>query len=757
MAIDNGSGSTTQHTDTLRRVEYGFRTLTASPDSQAAAVTNLERWMETPEHGEYLPQLQWLVDTAMWSVLLDSFHRVLPFGTGGRRGPVGIGTNRFNPVTLSSTVQGHVEYLRDRYPNQQLAVVIAYDVRRYADLRRVYNPDLPNPLIGITSRQFAQIAASVYAANGVHVHMLPEDSSSYVSTPELSFSIRRLGAQGGLNISASHNHPDDNGGKFYGAHGGQEVPPDDDAMSQHVERVTRIRSVSLREAKASGLIHVLPAEVHAEYIRINLDQSLHPDARAARVVFTPLHGTSDTTVGEVLRGAGFEVHPVPEQSTVDGMFPSVPFRAPNPEVPESMHLATELARELEADIVFACDPDADRIGVTVRDGDGNYRFLTGNEIAVVVTSYKLAALRELGRLPQHPLVLKTEVTTDLLEPITRNFGGQLIGDLLVGFKYHGNVLGQLESAGRFGDVRATIDDFIIATEESHGILVTPTMRDKDAAGAAILMAELAAIQRAANRTVSDYLDDIYLQFGYYANLLVSTVMTGAEGLVAIQTIQSGLRTTPPEAIGGLRVVGTVDHRDPNGPHGPILSESDRVSRDVLLFQLEGGARVIVRPSGTEPKNKIYIEVPSAPLGAAAAKAALREAMAKAMALARRIGDDLTNQMLGILGIQIPSYALRVSGLVSLDRRVSFAREFIPALEAKVIAIDEGHATSEDVGTWIDESLRGYGEDARGLVAEAIRAYLDEERERMAGLPANEHGRRGRALDTISGFFLTTIE
>jgi phosphoglucomutase len=755
MSTDNKSAATTPHTDVIRRAEAGFRSLTASPASQASALANLEKWMETPEHGAYLPQLLWLVDTARWSVLLDSFHRVLPFGTGGRRGPVGIGTNRFNPVTLSSTVQGHVEYLRERYPRQDLAVVIAYDVRRFADLRRVYNPDLPNPLIGVTSKQFARIAAGVYAANGVHVHMLPEDSPTYVSTPELSFSIRRLGANGGLNISASHNHPDDNGGKFYGAHGGQEVPPNDDAMSQHVERVNRILSVTLDQAQSSGLIHSLPPEVHAEYVRTNIEQSLHPRARAARVVFTPLHGTSDTTVGEVLRGAGFEVHPVPEQSTVDGMFPSVPFRAPNPEVPESMNLATELARRLEADIVFACDPDADRIGVTVRDGDGNYRFLTGNEIAVVVTAYKLAALRELGRLPPRALVLKTEVTTDLLKPITESFGGQLIGDLLVGFKYHGDVLGRLETAGEFHGIHATIDDFVIATEESHGILVTPTMRDKDAAGAAILMAELAAVQRAANRTVSDYLDDLHLQFGYYANLLVSTVMTGAEGLVAIQTIQRGLRTTPPTAIGGLRVIRTVDHQDPNGPHGSILSESDRVSRDVLLFQLDGGARVIIRPSGTEPKNKIYIEVASAPLGATASKTALREAMANTRALAQRIADDVTNQMLDVLGIQIPPYALRVSGLVSLDRRVSFAKEFIPALEAKVVAIDEGKSTTDEIGIWIDQSLRSYGEDARGLVADAIRAYLDEERGRMAALPANEQGRRSRALETIGGFFLTT--
>jgi len=322
--------------EVLQQVAQGFSGLPVAHEARQTALCHLEPWLTEPSFAAYQPQLDWLIAQQHWSLLLDSFYRVLPFGTGGRRGPVGIGTNRFNAWTLASSVQGHVLYLRERYPDQDIAVVLAYDVRVFDDLRGLYASHLPNPVLGMTSRAFAEVAAGVYTANGVRVFMLPDAATTYLSTPELSFAIRHLRATAGLNISASHNHPDDNGGKFYNDRGGQEVPPDDEAMATQVERVSRIDLVDFATARAMGLISWLTPDVHAAYVRLNLAQSLRPEARQAHLVFTPLHGTANTTVGAVLRQAGFQVDLVTAQATPDGAFPAVPYRAHNPEAPESM-------------------------------------------------------------------------------------------------------------------------------------------------------------------------------------------------------------------------------------------------------------------------------------------------------------------------------------------------------------------------------------------------------------------------------------
>lgn len=741
----------------VHALAQGFADLSVATHHKQAAQDGIERWLTDAIFAPYRPQLQWLIDQRQWSLLLDSFYRMLPFGTGGRRGPVGIGLNRFNPWTLALSVQGHVAYLRERYPHQDLSVVIAYDVRVFNDLRSLYNPDLPLPFRGMTSCDFAQAAAGVYTANGAHVYMLPEDSTTYMSTPELSFAIRYLKTTAGLNISASHNHPDDNGGKFYNDRGGQEVPPQDEAMVRQVERIEHVEMPDFAAAKATGLVAWISPEVHEAYVALNVEQSLHPTARQARVVFTPLHGTGDTTVSAVLQQAGFQVDLVAAQAIHDGAFPAVPYRAPNPEVPEAMQQGMELASEVGADAVMACDPDADRIGLCSRTTAGTYQFLSGNEIAVLVTHYKLAQLQRLGRLPEHPIVIKTEVTTELLRPITEQFGGILIGDLLVGFKYHGNVLDQLEQHGCFQQVQAQLDDFIIAVEESHGILVTSAVRDKDAAGAAILLAELAALQRQQGMTLLDYLDDIYKRYGYYANLLTSMVMTGAEGVDNIQKIQRVLRQKSPEHVADWSVTDMVNHWDEAGTHGAFLSETDRASRNVLVFRLANGAHVIIRPSGTEPKNKIYIEVPSAPLGPQADRDALAHQKAETDAIARRIADDFTRQMLAIIDVHLPDYALRVSGLVPLDKRIDFVETFIPGLESRVSAWRQSTATQGEVSRWIDAHLASYGKDARGLVRDAMTAYLQAERHK------GEHGEQAgmqerlqylKAMETV--FFAPSV-
>src|SRR5262245_30578544 len=319
--------------DRLAQVAEGFQTIDADKALKEQALKFLRQWLTEPEFVGYRPQLEWLIEDKQWSGLLDRFCQILPFGTGGRRGAVGIGPNRMNLWTLGASVQGHCEYLKERFPGvQPLRVVIAYDVRRFLDQRRQYHPDLPNPVLGLSSKDFAHHAVAIYAANGIHAHTLPEGSPRYLATPELSFAIRQLEAHGGLNISASHNPPDDNGGKFYDERGGQPVPPDDQIMADLVDQVTAIKSLPWNEAVRSGRVHFLTEEPHETYIELIRRQSLVPPPRKdeIKVVFTPLHGVGSMTAMEVLVRQGFNVVPVEEQMAPDGQFPNVT-QTPNPE------------------------------------------------------------------------------------------------------------------------------------------------------------------------------------------------------------------------------------------------------------------------------------------------------------------------------------------------------------------------------------------------------------------------------------------
>src|SRR6516162_895708 len=348
----------------LPKVAQGFETIQADDAVKAQALRFLRQWLTEPEFATYRPQLEWLVEQKQWPGLLDRFYQILPFGTGGRRGAVGIGPNRMNLWTLGASVQGHCEYLKEQFPGvAPLHVVLAYDVRKFEDKRKQYNAALPNPVLHLSSREMARYAAGVYVANGVHAHILPADSPRYLATPELSFAIRHLGAHGGLNISASHNPPDDNGGKFYDEHGGQPVPPDDQIMADLVDQVTQIRSLPWAEAVRSGKVHFLDDSSHQAYVELCRKQSLvkPPRAEEIKVVFTPLHGVGSMTAMEVLVKQGFRVLPVEEQMKPDGQFTNVT-QTPNPVVPVSMDRAVALAKANKADLVLATDPDADRLG-----------------------------------------------------------------------------------------------------------------------------------------------------------------------------------------------------------------------------------------------------------------------------------------------------------------------------------------------------------------------------------------------------------
>lgn len=612
--------------DLLASAKQGFQGINADPAFKEKALEFLAHWLTKPDFAAYKPQLEWQITQGKFADVLDQFYQVMPFGTGGRRGGVGVGPNRMNLWTLGASVQGHCEYLKARFPGHAapLNVVLAFDVRQFEDNRKIYNPSLPNPVLHLSSREFAQQAACVYVANGVHAHILPPDSKRYLATPELSFAIRMLKANGGLNISASHNPPDDNGGKFYDERGGQPVPPDDQIMSDFVDQVTTIKSMSWADAVKTGRIHWLDDSTHKAYIDLCKRQAVStpPKFDEFRLVYTPLHGVGSMTAMEALQAHGFRPIPVPEQMEPNGQFPNVT-KSPNPEVPESMDRAERVARENNAHLVLATDPDADRLGALCcldKDGKGGYRLITGNEICVLATHFKLQQLQKNGTMPPSPIVLRTEVTTSMVSRIGRAFGIQMVENLLVGFKFIAEVLYQLESSGSYEDVRGAVTDYVIGGEESHGLLTTYEIRDKDAAGACVLFADMALEQKRQGRTVPEYLESLFRQYGYFRNEVINIVMTGIEGKSNMTKMLDTLRKNPPATIGGLKVTGFEDLRDENGRMGPIKGATDFAGRNFLIFKLGENAKVVLRPSGTEPKAKAYMEVSTPPCGTASAEA-----------------------------------------------------------------------------------------------------------------------------------------
>ena len=724
----------------LGRARLGIEPLDLPSVIKASALVHLKDWLGVNKfdglvpRSDYVPLVRWMVDSKSLDLLVDSFYQVIPFGTGGRRGPVGVGPNRINPYTIASSVQGHVEYLRQRFPSAStLKVVVAYDVRKFHNLRGTYPSSIENPLLGLSSKDLASIAASVYAAARVQVYTLPAGSTDYISTPELSFLIRQIGAHGGVNVSASHNHPDDNGSKFYNGEGGQEIPPDDEELASIVDQVEEIRVVSSDEAIRSGLVHEIPVDARQAFIEMNLGLPLRKRPGRGTFVFTGLHGTGTRTVGRCLEGMGFaegrQLFYVKEQCEIRSDFKHVTFRSPNPEVPESLERGIELAKNVGADLVLATDPDADRLGGAAPDGDV-YRFVTGNEFASILTRYRLDSLEAENKLPDRPLGIKTEVTTNLVSRLVESKGGVMIGDLLVGFKYIAAVLGSLERTGQFRGLSSSTEDFIIAAEESHGFMLTPAIRDKDAAGAAVILAELTSELAARGGTVYDYLVDTYKRFGYHANTVRSTVMQGAAGSANIRKIQRTLRRDPPRSIGGHRVLEVNDYWD-EAKYGPFLSETDRSSRNLISFTLEGGIKATIRPSGTEPKNKLYLELAAKPLGAEATRSDFEEHRRKVDQEVKEFSNSFLAEMLALIGVTVPVYAFDISDLVALQHKVDFCDRFLPEFERRAKEVLGGRLDEAGVSGWVDDTLSPYGPDARALVRRAFESYA-------AKVPISDH-------------------
>lgn len=652
--------------------------------SQAAE--RLRRWLSGEVPQSYPEILEQHLGEEHVELLFDAFWQVLPFGTGGRRGPVGFGANRMNPTTVGMTVQGHCEYLRAAFPDRdELCVVVANDVRVFNDNRGTYRfLGGDNPLLGMSARSFGRLACEIYAGNGIVAYFAePEAEDAVLATPELSYLISELGAVGGMNLSASHNPPDDNGIKVYDQYGSQPVAPDDQHLVDAMEKATDLTSVPFEQALADGLIRAVPKGLHGQYVQSYLDlygDVFVPDPDLP-VCFTPLCGCGLSTAGDVLRKLGFPLL-TPADQGPDGSFAVIPFKAPNPEVPQATEPARRFADEHGSGIVLSSDPDADRVGVEVKLADGWYHF-DGNQIATVLCYYLMLDPRGPRR---KGLVVETLVTTKILGRIVEKAGDSwIIDDLLVGFKYVAAVLKTLESGKPWGDVTCSAEDLVMAAEESHGVVMLPGIRDKDATPACMYLAALYQRLRQEGRTLLDYYVAILEELGGFDTVNRSIMMAGASGMIKKDRIMASLREDPPETLGGQRVHKRVDYWDEEA-FGPFVSPTDKTPRNVL--QLFTDTFIItIRPSGTEPKLKLYCQLlPGDEPSSARGSDLLAEVRAKADTIARRI----YNELLGRIELSLTEASLILPDIVDLDRKQSFEKQTVPALrEALAEARFEG--------------------------------------------------------------------
>jgi phosphoglucomutase/phosphomannomutase len=627
--------------DLMMTATAGLSQLDVSEKVKSAALTNLQTWLTDPVFSEYAPQVRYLIEAGKWDVLLDSFYQVIPFGTGGRRGPVGIGPNRINAWTIQASAQGHSQYLLKIYGEEarHRGVVMTFDVRTYR-LKGIYSEEIPNLVKDLDGWKLAQAAAEVYAANGIKTFLF----ESVRSTPELSFAIRHLKAIAGDMFSASHNLPPDNGKKVYDEFGGQLIPPHDQALVDEVTgNVSEIRRLAFDEARRRGLVEILGEEIDRAYQASAAAVSLSPERRL-KIFYSPLHGTGITTVYPVLKHLGFDVALCPATSNLSGAFENVTFNIPNPEVVESFSASLPLAQKAGADILLSTDPDADRIGIMVNH-QGQWLFLTGNEIAILIANYSIDKLRSAGRLTPQRVIVKTDVTTALIDTMARANNIACIGDLLVGFKYVAEEMNKLEAAGRG-------TDFIFGCEESHGYLTGAYARDKDAAGAAVWLSEYAAELKLQGKTLVDALDEIYSAYGYCHNYLTEIRLLGAKGMEQIAAIMEHFRNQQVERFGDFTAVEKIDRWQ--GPPQPHLSETDTSARNVIIFRMQNvpettGLRVTVRPSGTEPKIKMYFELVGKPCrleDLAAAKQTLVD-------IRLRLEKTFMRYCYGLIGVDFP--------------------------------------------------------------------------------------------------------
>ena len=515
----------------------------------------------------------------------ERFYMDLEFGTAGLRGIIGAGTNRMNIYVVRRATQGLANYIA-KVDKKSQGVAIAYDSRHM-------------------SPEFAEEAALCLAANGIKAYIF----ESLRPTPELSFAVRHLGCVAGINVTASHNPPEYNGYKVYWEDGAQITPPHDSGIMGEVKSISdwnTVKTIDKAEAEKAGLFQVIGKEVDDAYMAELKKQVLHMDAIKAegknlKVVYTPLHGTGNIPARRILKELGFEnVYVVKEQELPDGDFPTVSY--PNPEAAEAFELGLKLAKEVDADLVLATDPDADRLGVRVKDKNGEYHHLTGNMSGCLLANYEISQKKAInGSLPEDGALIKTIVTTNLADAIAKGYGVKLI-EVLTGFKFIGQQILGFEQSGK--------GSYLFGFEESYGCLIGTYARDKDAIVATMALCEAAAYYKTQGKTLWDAMIEMYEQFGYYKDAIQSVTMKGIEGLQKIQEIMNSLRQNPPAEFAGHKVVAVRDYKADTitDVATGAVKPTGLPNSNVLYYELTDDAWVCVRPSGTEPKVKFYYGV-----------------------------------------------------------------------------------------------------------------------------------------------------
>jgi phosphoglucomutase len=537
------------------------------------------RWLSADYDAQTRADVERMLNADDKTDLIESFYKDLEFGTGGLRGIMGAGSNRMNKYTVGAATQGLANYLKEAFADlPQISVVVGHDVRN-------------------NSRFFAETVANIFSANGIKVYLF----ENFRPTPELSFAIRHLGCQSGVNITASHNPKEYNGYKAYWADGAQVLAPHDKNIIDNVNSITSVADIKFEGNK--DLIQIIGEDVDNAFLSAVKGLSLDPEVikRHAdlKIVYTPIHGTGVKMVPDSLKNYGFTniIH-VPEQDVPSGDFPTVV--SPNPEVPSAMAMAIAKAKETNADVIFASDPDADRIGCVARDSNGEYILLNGNQIVMILLNYLITRYREMGKLTGNEYVVKTIVTTEAIKAIADNQGMKMF-DCYTGFKWIANVIRENEGKGRY----------VGGGEESYGFLAEDFARDKDSVSAISLMAEIAAWARDRGMTYMDMLKEIYLKNGFSHEEGISVVRPGKTGADEIKQMMVNFRANPPKTLGGSEIAIIKDYDNltcKNLATGEVSKLDFPTTSNVLQYFTADGSKVSVRPSGTEPKIKFYIEV-----------------------------------------------------------------------------------------------------------------------------------------------------
>lgn len=572
---------------------------------EPSTLTTVTEWLNGNYDQKTKDEIQQLLDKEAYTELTDSFYRSLEFGTGGLRGIMGAGSNRINKYTIGTATQGLSNYLIKKYPGEKIKVAIAHDSRNNSDY-------------------FAGITADVFSANGIHVYFF----KALRPTPELSFAIRELGCRSGVMLTASHNPKEYNGYKAYGADGGQFTAPDDTMVMDEVAAINSIDEVKFDRIAAN--VELIGEEIDQLYLDKITELSVSPEAIARqkdlKIVFSPIHGTGITLVPIALQQFGFtNVTLVEEQSTPDGNFPTVVY--PNPEEKEALTLALKKAQEIDADLVLATDPDADRVGIAVKNNEGEFILLNGNQTGSLLINYLLSAWEEKGKLTGDQYIVKTIVTTNLIDAIAAAKNVACY-NTLTGFKWIGQLMTSLQGK----------QTFIGGGEESYGYLIGELVRDKDAVVSCAFIAEMTAFYKDKGSSLYDAMLDMYVQYGLYKEELVSITKKGKTGAEEIKAMMEKFRNNPPLTLGGSKVSLLKDYElgietDLNSGEKKKL---ELPVSDVLQFITEDGSIVSARPSGTEPKIKFYCSV-NTPLSD---KSAFNDANGKLKDKINKVMNDL---------------------------------------------------------------------------------------------------------------------